>query len=389
MLRAFKYRMFTNTNQERELSIALETHRRLYNECLSIRIMAYQCYGATFTYFDSSNWFTRQRKINPYFSRLNFSSARGTMRRLDQSYANFFRRCKEGAEKPGFPRFKGRDFFNSIEYPSHGDGIRLTGNRLRVQHVGIIRVKLHRPIQGKVKTLRLKREAGKWYVILSCELPDVPIIENGKPAVGLDVGLTHFLTTSDGKHEPNPRYLKTALPELRRAGRAVSRKKLRGKNRRKSVGRLQKIHVRVANCRREHHFQLACRLVLAFGFIAAEALSIKNMLANGRLSRSISDAGWCSFLNILKHKAESAGVRYVEVDPRGTSQGCSACGQEVRKDLSVRWHECPHCGLSMDRDENAARNILARGLARTAPAEVNVGHKVKRPPRSRCLKAAE
>jgi putative transposase len=293
------------------------------------------------------------------------------MRRLQRSFENFFRRVKNG-DKPGYPRFKGRDRFDSFTFPAYGDGIRLLDNdRLRVQHVGLIRVKLHRPVEGKIKTVTLKREAGKWYAVFSCELPDVPVADHGKPAVGVDVGLESFLTTSDGEHVPNPRYLKEALPNLRRVSRAVSRKKKGGSNRRKAVRRLQKVHARVGNLRREHHHQVALKLVLAYGLIAVESLNIKGMVRNGRLARAISDVAWGGFLNVLQGKAEKAGVRFVAVDPRGTSQEC-VCGQEVRKELSDRWHCCPRCGLSLHRDVVSAKVILARGLARTGPAGVNV-----------------
>ena len=153
--------------------------------------------------------------------------------------------------------------------------------------------------------------------------------------MGIDVGLESFLTTSDGTHEPNPRYLMTALPELRRAGRSVARKQKGGANRRKAVRRLQKIHVRVKNLRREHHYQVACRLVLAYGLLAVESLNVLGMLRSHRFSRAISDVGWSGFLNVLCCQAEKAGASFVEVDPRGTSQECSGCGQEVREDLKV------------------------------------------------------
>jgi len=342
----------------------------------------------TLSYVDCSRWFKHRRKTNPYFARINFSSAQATMRRLDKAFAAFFRRVKAG-EQPGFPRFKGRDRFDSIEFPAYGDGIRLTGERLRVQNVGVIRVKLHRPVEGKVKTVTLKREAGKWYVVFSCDLGDVKVEPKTGPTVGIDVGLSSFLTTSGGEKEPNPRYLKDALPELRRKQRGLSRKKKGGKNRRKARKEVAKTHVRVANLRREHHHQTALKLVRRYGFIAVESLSIKNMLGNDRLARAISDVAWGNFLLTLRSKAESAGVAFVEVDARGTSQECSACGSVVKKDLSQRWHSC-ECGCSLDRDENAARNILARGLlAWTKPAELNVADCRKRAPRSRRVHATE
>jgi putative transposase len=253
----------------------------------------------------------------------------------------------------------------------------------------MVRIKRHRPIAGEIKTVTLKREAGKWCAAFSCDLGDVAVEPSTNPPVGIDVGIESFLTTSDGQREPNPTYQETALPELRRAQRSLARKKKGGQNRRESKRRLAKIHARARRLRQEHHHQVALKLVRRYGFIAAEGLNIKGMLKNDRLARAISDAGWSGFLLTLRHKAESAGVAYVEVDARGTSQQCSGCGITVPKDLSVRRHDCPHCGLSLHRDENAARNILARGLqARIGPAGRNVDQQVKRAPkRGRRLQA--
>lgn len=371
MKRAFKYRLYPNVNQSRELDVALETHRRLYNACLEQRVSIYTAEKRSVTYSQQSAWFKIQRATNLYFARINFSSAQATMRRLDRSYQAFFRRVKSG-HTPGFPRFKGRDRFHSIGFPSHGDGIRLNGNRLRVQHVGVLRVKLHRPYQGEIKTLSLKRNGDRWYVVLCCDVGDTPIPQTGLPAVGIDVGLEHFLTTSDGEHFANPRLLKIELPELRRRQRSMSRKKKGGSNRRKARKRVRTLYARVSNLRRDFHHKTALVLVRRYGLIAVERLNIAGMLKNHRLSRSISDAGWSGFLNTLRNKAESAGCIVVEVDGRGTSQECSGCGAIVRKELSVRVHDCPSCSLSLQRDINAARNILARARqARTEPVGVN------------------
>jgi putative transposase len=371
MRRAYKFRLFTNTNQDRELAIMLESHRRLYNACLDQRITTYQATQVGVRYSDQSAWFKDQRAVNPYFARLNFSSAQATMRRLDKSYTAFFRRCKIG-KTPGFPRFKARDRFDSIDFPSYGDGIRLNDNRLRVQHVGVIRCKVHRPVEGIVKTAALKREGDKWFLVLSCDLGDSHVIPSTLPAIGIDVGLENFLTTSDGEVVTNPRFLKKELPALRRAQRAMSRKQKGGTNRRKARKTVRVMHARVANLRREHHFKTALNLVRCYGLIAVERLNIQGMLRSHWMSRAISDAGWASFLEILSHKAASAGATVVAVNPRGTSQRCSGCDTEVRKALSVRTHACPHCGLTLHRDENAARNILARGLlARMGPVGAN------------------
>ncbi len=371
MRKAFKFRLYPNRDQERELLIMLETHRRIYNDCLSQRKTTYEEYGEAVSYYDQSRWLTRERKFNKWYAKLNFSSAQATMRRMDKAFKAFFRRAKFGT-KPGYPRFKAKDRFDSVEFPAYGDGIRLKDGRLRIQHVGKVKVKQHRTIEGKVKTATIKREGEKWFVVLSCDLGDIQIPLSGKPAIGIDVGLESFLTTSDGRKEANPRYLKRDLPTLRRHSRIVSRKKKGGKNRTKAVKRLEKIHTKVKNLRHDHRHKLSLDLCRRYGIIAVESLNIKRMLRSHWMSRSIADAAWGGFLATLKHKAESAGVSVVEVDPRGTSQMCSGCGEEVKKYLSVRIHKCPHCKLVLDRDENAARNILARALlARTGPAGAN------------------
>jgi putative transposase len=371
MRRAFKFRLYPNANQERELGIMLESHRRLYNAALEQRKLAYETRGMSLNYCSQSNQLKELRASDSYQARTNFSSAQATLRRLDKSYQNFFRRCRQGSKKPGFPRFKGRDHFDSVEFPTYGDGIRLVKNRLRVQHIGMIRARVHRPVKGEVKTASLKREADKWFVVLSCDLGAVAVPHSQLPATGIDLGLEAFLTTSDGRRVANPRYQKVELPKLSRLQRATSRKKKGGRNRRKASRRVRVLHARIRNLRSEHHHQVALKLIRLYGLIGVERLSVSNMLRNHSFARAISDAGWASFVNVLRCKAERAGVEVVAVNPRGTSQECSGCGVVVSKILDERWHTCPHCGLSLHRDENAARNILARALlARTWPTDL-------------------
>ena len=371
MRRAFKFRLYPSSNQARELGIMVETHRRLYNAALEQRKLAYETRGISPNYYAQANQLKDLRADDPYQARTNFSSEQATLRRLDTSYQNFFRRCKQGSRAPGFPRFKGRDHFDSVTFPTYGDGIRLNDNRLRVQHVGTIRTKVHRTVEGTVKTASLVREGDKWFVVLSCDLGTVVVPPSTLPAGGIDVGLEAFLTTSDGQRIENPRYLKAEIPQLRRLQRATSRKKRGGRNRRKASRRVRVLHARVRNLRHEHHHQTALFLIRLYGLIGVEGLRVSNMLKNHSLARAISDAGWAGFVNVLRCKAERAGVEVVAVSPCGTSQECSGCGVEVPKKLGERWHTCPHCGLSLHRDENAARNILARALlARTGPTDL-------------------
>ena len=349
MFKAYKFRLWTNANQERELGIALETHRRLYNFALAQRRWFYDEWQISRSYSDQSGWFKDERVTNQWFARINFSSAQATLHRLDKAFQNFFRRVKSGQEA-GYPRFKSSDRFNSILFPSHGDGIRLTGNRLRVQHVGTIRVCLHRQIEGKIKTLSLKREADKWFVVVACDVGEPFKVGDILPAVGLDVGLTHFATLSNGETIASPRYLKEELPELRRAQRSVFRKKKSGTNRKKAKRGVARIHARVANLRREHRHKVCNDLITRYGRIAVESLNVQGMIRNRRLAQAISDVGWSGFVTVLSRKAERAGGEVKQVSANHTSQLCSVCGAKVPKTLSVRVHRC-QCGLVMDRNQ--------------------------------------
>ncbi|WP_230840122.1 RNA-guided endonuclease InsQ/TnpB family protein [Gloeobacter morelensis] len=372
MYQAFKYRLEPNKSQERELEIVLETHRRLYNDCLEQRKTAYESEKRTLKYTEQSAWFKSQRTDNPWFAALNFSSAQATMRRLDKAFAAFFQRIKAG-QTPGYPRFRSRSRFDSFTYPSLGDGVRVMGRKLRLQRIGLVRINLHRPTEGEAKTVTVLTKGGKWYVVITCEVegwnaPDSPL-----PATGIDVGIESFLTTADGFSVPTVRPLKHQLKRLRREQRSLSRKKRGSKSRLKQRRKVARVHARVANTRRDVHHKVSRELTRRYGAIAVENLNIAGMLRNHCLARAIADAGWYQFRLILTHKAEKAGVQVVGVNARGTSQECSACGLEVKKMLSVRWHECS-CGCSLHRDQNAARNILNRGLlAGMRPGNVKAG----------------
>lgn len=360
MRKTFVYRLYPTKTQSRGMSVMLESHRRLYNDMLDERSLAFDACGMSITYKQQSARFKVLRSLNKWYANLNFSSAQATMRRLDKAYTNFFRRVSLGV-KPGYPRFKGQGQFSSVEFPKHGDGCRLNENtkRLRIQHVGQIKVKLHRPTEGAIKTVSFKLEAGKWYAVVSCDLGAAPPCRKGE-SVGIDVGLSYFLTTSTGEKVDNPRHHKASLAKLRRLQRSVSRKaSKRSKRRRKAIRRLQVQYAKVRNRRKDFHHKTARMLVDRYAFIAAEKLNIQGMLRNRRLARSIADAGWYSFLQILGSKAESAGSQVALVDPKYTSQDCSECGDRVRKPLSVRVHRCS-CGCVLDRDHNAALNIAAR-----------------------------
>jgi putative transposase len=366
MRKAFKYRLYPNRSQTEALVAMLGAHRRLYNLALRDRRDGYESEGRGVSYGEQSARYKESRKVLPSFASLNFSSAQATLRRLDRTFRAFFRRVKAG-ESPGFPRFKGEDRFGTVEFPSYGDGCRLKDKgRLYVQRIGHVKVKLHRPIEGRIKTVSLKRSCGKWYVVFSCDLGDAPEPVEGGPEVGIDLGLKSFLVTSDGSSVAPPRYYRKAHKKLRRAQRALARKKKGSSRRRKARARVARLHEKTANQRRDFHHKQARKLVDAHGLIAHEALNVRG-IARTRLAKSTHDAGWAQFVSILASKAEEAGVRVAAVNPANTTQACSSCGAkpEVKKTLSDRVHSCS-CGYVADRDVNAAKNILALGRSAQA-----------------------
>jgi putative transposase len=362
MKKAFRYRLYPNRAQTEALEAMLETHRRLYNAALEERRGVHEAEGRTVTYGEQSGKLKTERKGSPYLAATNFSSTQATLRRLDRAFKAFFRRVKAG-EVPGYPRFKSRDRFKLVEFPSYGDGCRLKNSgRLYLQHVGHIKVKLHRPVVGTIKTVSVKKSCGKWYVIFVCDVGDAPLATGEGPAVGIDLGLKSFLTTSKSETVEPPRYYRRAQRKLRKAQRALSRKK-KGSNRRgKARERVARLHEKTANQRRDFHHKTARKLVERHGLIVHEALSVKG-IARTRLAKSTHDAGWARFLDILASKAEEAGVRVIVVDPKNTTQACSRCGDvpRAKKTLSVRVHRCEACGYTADRDVNAAQNILTLG----------------------------
>lgn len=288
------------------------------------------------------------------------------MRRLDKAFQAFFRRLKDG-ETPGYPRFKSRNRFDTVEYPGYGNGCKLDGNRVYFQHIGRVRVKLHRSIEGTIKTVSFTRQADGWHVVFSCDLGDVQAPPHPGPMVGFDLGLKAFLVTSDGESIAPPKFYRKAEKALRRAQRRVARRKKGSKRRAKAVHILAKAHLHIANQRRDFHHKTARKLVTHYGTIAHEELNIQG-IARSRLAKSTHDVGWGQFLTILHSKAAEAGCVVIPVPPQNTTQMCSACGEmpETPKTLNDRVHRCTKCGYEADRDLNAALNIQRLGLSRQA-----------------------
>jgi len=290
----------------------LDDHRALYNAALQERRAAYQMRKVSIRYGDQSAQLRDIRGFDPDQARWSFSSQQASLRRLNLAFAAFFRRVREG-QAPGFPRFKGAGWFDTLVWPVDGDGCRWDScagggsTRVRLQGVGHVRVHQHRPVTGRVKTIAVKRESRHWYLVLSCDdVPAQPLPRTGA-VTGIDLGVASFLTTSEGEHVPNPRHLRASAGKLAGAQRALSRCK-RGSNRRRKVrARVAAIHAKVGRQRLDHAHKVANSLVARHDVICHESLRIRNMSrsASGTveapgtnvaqkagLNRSILDAGW-------------------------------------------------------------------------------------------------
>jgi putative transposase len=292
-----------------------------------------------------------------------FGDLQDVLKRVDLAFQAFFRRVRAG-EKPGYPRFKSYNCYDSFTYSQASWKLSESEDdaRLVLAGIGALKVRWSRPIQGTIKTVTIHRSADQWHVCFSCLL-DVPQPEApDRPATAIDVGLEYFATLADGSHIDNPRYFREAEEVLARRQRSRDRKKRGSKNRRRANLLVAKAHRRIRNKRLNFHHEKARKIVNRYGALAVEGLRVKNMVHNPHLSKSIADAGWSQFLTILTTKAEEAGLVVVVVNPAGTSQVCSGCGRLVPKTLSDRWHTCPYedCGLSLQRDHNSACELLNR-----------------------------
>jgi len=363
----------------------LEDHRQLYNAALEHRKTAYVRAGVSIRYGEQSADLKHIRRADPGGQgRWSFCSQQATLRRLDKAFTAFFRRAQAG-QKPGYPRFKGCGWFDTVEWPKDGDGCRWdcqpgSGQvRVRLQGVGQVKVRQPRAGRGSVKTLSVKRQGHRWYVILSCDnVLAEPLLVTGA-ITGIDLGVASFLTTSQGAHVDNPRYLKASQNKLAGAQRALLRCTRGSRRRRKARARVAAAHRKIARQRLDFTHKVALSLVRQHDMIAHEALRIRNMTrsaagtpdnpgtnvaAKSGLNKSILDAGWGVFLSVLHAKAESAGRLIVEVDARYTSQRCARCGHTAPSNrISQEAFRCLSCGHLAHADQNAASNILRAGLA--------------------------
>jgi len=355
MTRTYKFRLYPTKAQRRMMLSTLESCRVVYNTLLENRKTRWEQEKKPTSLYEQNKQTTEMRQ-----SGLNVHSQvlYDVARRIDLAFNSFFRRVKSGG-KPGFPRFKAKGRYNSFTYPqiTNNQG-RATATRLRIENgriqlpkIGPVKVRGARLVEGMVKNMSVKTSNEKWYVTI-VSVNTIKKIPMSNMSVGIDVGLSQFATLSDGTKIANPRFFKQEEKALKKAQR---------KRKRKATAR---IHERIVNKRHNFCHQESRRIVNEFGIIAFEDLTINNMIENAphkNRRKSINDVAWGMFLSQLAYKAEEAGRTTIAVNPAYTSQTCRKCGQRKQMPLSVRVFECA-CGEVVDRDLNAACNILRLGL---------------------------
>lgn len=359
-MKSYKFKIYPTPKQTQILSNALVNCQRLYNVALEHRITAYKNIGKSISYKEQQNELPELKEMFPQYSAIHSQVLQNVLSRVDLAFKGFFRRIRVKGEKSGFPRFKSKDRYDSFCFPQ--SGFFLKGNRVELSKIGLIKVKFHRniPANAEIKTCTVKREGESWYVIFVCDIKSITV--NKKvitSAVGIDLGLTDFAVLSNGVEVKNQKYLKRSEIELKETQRKYSK----GKSK-KVKRKLTRLHRKVANQRKDFHHKLSHTLVNSFDLIAYEDLKVKQMIEDNKynLQKHISDAGWSTFISMLKYKAENAGTTIIAVNPKGTTQRCSNCDTVVPKSLHVRLHNCAVCGFMANRDYNAALNIHKLGI---------------------------
>ncbi|HEV2235925.1 MAG TPA: transposase [Ktedonobacterales bacterium] len=362
--KSYKYKLKPTSEQVRILERTLMLCRHVYNAAVGERREAWRMRGISVNYYHQKAELPSIKEAMPEYAEVNSQVLQDVVLRVERTFQAFFRRVQSG-EVAGYPRLQGRNRYHSFTYPQVGEhgSARLDHGFLVLSKIGRIAVRWSRPLEGTPKTVTVAKEADGWYVCISCvDVPVKPLPATGRET-GIDMGLKVFLVTANGEIVDNPRHYRRAERYLAKCQRRVSQRKKGSRRRRKAVAVLAKAHQTVHRQRQDYHHKTALTLLRQYDTLYLEDLQVAHLLRNRHLAKSISDAGWAAFRDILDAKAVCAGRRVVAVAPHFTSQDCSRCGERVPKSLSIRTHVCPSCGLVLDRDENAARNIQRAGQA--------------------------
>jgi putative transposase len=361
MPQVFRYRLKPTKHQVAILNRQLDLCRWVYNQTLALRKNAWDNEQKHIGYYESKRHITIWKQDKPELKEVHSHVLQDVSMRVDLALQAFFRRVRNG-EEPGYPRFKGIGWYDSLTY--FETGFKLEGNNLWLSKIGDIKVWLHRPVEGIIKRLTIRRSAtNKWYVSFLVEDAPKEFLSGSEKAVGIDVGISSFAAFSNGTFIENQRYLAECESKLSKAQSKKDKLPKGSPERKKAAKKVSHIYERLGNLRNNFAHQLSRDIVDDYGIICMEDIDITNMIdKKPYMAKSVLDASWSRFRTYIAYKAASAGRKLVLVNPAYTSQMCSGCGTIAKKDLSQRAHNCPICGLSMDRDLNAAKNILRLGL---------------------------
>jgi len=369
-----KVRLYPDRVQERQLDQTLETCCLVYNSLVNDRKFQYDTAKVSVGRYTQQAYLPVWKKDHAELKAVYSQVLQDVVHRVDLAFKAFFDRAARGEGKiertPGFPRLKSEGQYDSITF-TQNDSFNVGEQSIRLAKIGQVKAKIHRTPWGELKTCTVRRIGspgnGKWFACI-CQEVEPELLPPSDEAIGIDVGLKTFAALSNSEFIENPRFFRKEEKALAKAQRKLSKQKRGSRERRKARKVVSRIHERIRNRRHDFCHQNARRIVNRFGIIAVEKLSVKSMVGNHCLAKSISDASWSQFRSVLTSKAESAGRKVLAVNPAYTSQDCSGCGYRpdgregrTKKKLSDRWHLCPMCGLSVDRDTNAAVNILALG----------------------------
>ncbi len=362
--KTLKYRLYPNKQQQRLLEQQLEECRWLYNHLLAERRAAWEERRESLRLYDQHATLPALKAERPTLAGVQSQILQNVAVRIDLAFKAFFRRCAAG-ETPGYPRFRGKGRYDSITFPQVPVGCRLDmdARHLRMMNIGQVKVILHRPLEGVPKSATIRRSStGKWYVSFSCECTEPSPLQKTGHQVGIDVGLKTFAALSTGEDIANPRFFCQEEKALAKAQRCLSKAEQGTPERAERRKVVARVYERVAWRRGDFSHQHSRHIVDSFDVIAVEDLAVNRMTHHHCLAKSIHDAAWSQFADLLSYKAAWAGRRYVAVNPAYTSQDCSQCGHRQTLPLSDRIYTCPCCGVVLDRDFNASLNILGVGL---------------------------
>ena len=377
MIISYKYRAYPDAAVEARLHEALDTCRWLYNKLLE-ECNAARENGLSPTMQETQARIVTLKDENPALLGV-YSKVLQMVNYTLWSNIRALSETKKNGQKIGKPRFKSASRYRTLNYNQSGFKIDCESELITFSKIGTIPFRMHRPYSGEVKDVLITRSGDEWYVIIQAEQEVSEPRREGR-SVGIDAGLNAFAVDSDGAVIENPRFSERSRARIKKLQQSVARKKQGSKNWEKAKKKLERAYAHVTNQKNDFLHKLSRRYVDSYATICVEDLNTKYLKENGKsrgLRRSIHDASWGRFLLYLSYKAESAGTNFIQIDPRDTTQLCSNCGSIVKKDLSVRIHECPYCGFVANRDYNAAVNIHRVGMEQPfEPVEMRPLHHI-------------